>query len=410
MGDTRERGAAALAQPTRPADLTDVHAVDLALDRLAGEDLHRALAALRATGLVADVRFFGQPAAVATTFELVRDILRDDDGIPGAPTYQLSTAPLIGHTFIDAHGAEHTELRKLATPAFRSRAIERFDANRLTTLAHEVLDRVAERGAGDLVADVATVVPYLAIARKLGLPPSREDDTRRWALGLISHAMAPELAAQARAEFDAHVGEVVAARRAAPTDDVLSGLVTAERDGRRFDDDEILAHVRLLFAVGATTTAHGVGNLLSALLHRPALLARVTADRGLRPAAVREALRFDPPVSILPRILTRPTTVAGRDLPASSFLLLGIAGANRDPAVFAAPDDFDLARPSGDVLTFGNGAKFCPGSHLANRELEVVLDAVLDRLPGLELADPAGSLPVGGPLRSPEHLHVTWRA
>lgn len=405
-----ERGAEGLARPDGIADLSRPSSVDLATDRLAGQDLHDVLAALRAQGPLAASTFFGQPAAIATHYEVVRSILRDDEHVPGAPTYQLSTLPIIGHTFIDAHGQEHDQLRRLATPAFRSRAIERFDAARLGRLADELADRFVGRGACDLVAEFTSVLPYLAIARKLGLPQSREEDTRRWAAGLLSHAMNPELAGQARAEFDLHVGEVVAARRAEPTDDVLSGLLAAERDGVRFTDEEVLAHVRLLFAVGASTTAHGMGNLLSALLHRPDLLELVRREPELRAGAVREGLRYDPPVSVLPRLIMRPTELEGQLLPEHSFLLLGIAGANRDPAVFAEPDRFDPERSQADVVTFGSGPKFCPGSHLATHEISVALDTLLDRLPGLRLDDPTGSLPVGGPLRAPEQLQVRWDA
>ncbi len=401
-------GVGALSAPTARADLATPHQIDLATDRLAGQDLHDTLAALRVAAPLADTVFFGQPAVVTTTHALGRAVLRDDDGIPGAPTYGLSTAPLLGNTFIDAHGDEHHRVRALATPAFRSRAIERFDAGALVDLADAVLDRVAERGAADLMADFAMVVPYLAIARKLGLPPSGEDDTRRWAQGLLSHALAPDLAARARADFDAFLGEIVQARRSEPRQDVLSGLVTAERDGRRFSDDDVLAHVRLLFAVGATTTAHGIGNLLSALLHRPETFRAAADDPSLRDAVVAEALRFDPPVSVLPRVLTTPTTLAGRELPAHTFLLVGIAAANRDPDVFADPDAFEAGRPQQEVLTFGNGVKFCPGSHLAIRELRVALDAVLARLGVPELVDDAGAVPVGGPLRAPERLAVRW--
>ncbi len=408
-GRLSSSGTDALTSPVGVADLTDPSSVDLAIDRLVGQDLHDALAALREAGAVTSTTFFGQPAVIATDFATVKSILRDDVLVPGAPVYELSTLPAIGHTFIDASGAEHDRLRKLATPAFRSRAIERFDAARLTVLAEELIDGFVDRGEVDLVAEFTSVLPYLAIARKLGLPRSGEDDTRRWAAGLLSHAMAPELAARARAEFDAHVGEVVAARRAEPLDDVLSGLVLAERHGQSFTDEDVLAHVRLLFAVGASTTAHGIGNLLSALLHRPRVLSSVRDDPALRAGAVREGLRFDPPVAVLPRLVVQPTEVRGVALGAMSFLLLSIAGANRDPEVFARADDFDPTRPHAELMTFGNGKKFCPGSHLATHEIGVALDAVLDRLTGLRLVDEAGSLPVGGPLRAPERLAVAWR-
>ncbi len=406
--DVPSGGAATLSHPSGTADLDHPNAVDLALDRLEGASFHRLLALLRDQGPIADTTFFGLPSALVTTFDAAREVLRDDDGIPGAPTYELSTRPTVGTTFIDQHGEQHQRTRKLATPAFRSRAVERFDAGRLRALADELLTGLVGDGETDLVASFTTVLPYLAISRKLGLPPADEDATRRMALGLISGAMDEQVATSAREEFDALLGESIAARRTEPREDVLTGLVHAERDGERFTDEDVRNHVRLLFAVGASTTAHGLGNLFSALLHRPEVMEAVRADPGLRAGAVREALRFDPPVSILPRLLRSPTTVLGRELPAPSFLLVGIASANRDPSTFPDPDVFDPARRAPDVLTFGSGVKFCPGSHLATWELEVGLDAALAHLPHLRLMDEAGSLPVGGPLRAPEALHVAW--
>ncbi|MDX1512095.1 MAG: cytochrome P450, partial [Nitriliruptorales bacterium] len=360
---------------------------------------------------VAPTVFFEQPAHVLVTWEAVRETLRDDDHVPGAPTYELSTRPTLGHTFIDASGDEHRRLRKLTTPAFRSRSIERFDADQLVRLGHEIVDRFADRGEGDLVTEFTTVMPYLAIARKLGLPESREEDTRRWARGLLSGAFDEEAAATAAAEFNAHLGDVLAARRTGPADDVLSAMAAIrDEDGTPLTDDEILSHVRLLFAVGASTTAHGMASLLSLLLRRPDMLDRALADPDWRDGVVEEALRFEPPVSILPRVLLGPTTVFGHDLPANSFLLVGIAGANRDPAAMEDPDTFDPDRPAVDVLTFGSGSKFCAGAHLARRELRVALDVLLDRLPGLRLTSTDGIEPAGGPLRSPVALPAGWDA
>ena len=172
----------------------------------------------------------------------------------------------------------------------------------------------------------------------------------------------------------------------------------------------MLSHVRLLFAVGATTTSHALGNLLSVLLRRPALAERARREPALRAAIVHELLRFEPPVANLPRLATGPLAIAGVEIPPGTMLLLGLAAANRDPRVFPDPDRFDPERPIEDVLTFGFGVKFCPGSHLARRELLTALDAVLERLPGLRLVDEEGAEPEGGTLRHPRALRVVWVA
>ena len=167
--------------------------------------------------------------------------------------------------------------------------------------------------------------------------------------------------------------------------------------------------MRLLFAVGATTTSDAMSNLFHTLLHRPALLERVTSDPSTRPAVVRELLRWEPPVPLLPRMASHDASIAGVEIPAGTILLAGIASANRDPSRFDRPDEFDLDRPDADVLTFGFGVKFCPGTHMAKQQLLAALDVVLDRLPDLRLADDdPGDAPSGCNLRSVASLHCRW--
>jgi len=386
--------------------LTDA---DIGTDALAGDALHRLMAALRERAALVPVRFFGTDALLVTRFDEVHAAFRDDATLPGGPTYQMTTEPIIGRTFISMDGREHQLYRKLAMPAFQSSAIARFNEHALVDLVHELLDGFAARGSGDLVAELTGVLPYYAITRKLGIPRARDADMRRWADQLLN-PRDPQGAAAAAAEFTSLLAPILAERRAAPRDDLLSALAHAAIDGERLGDDDVLAHVRLLFAVGATTTSHAMGNLLATLLGHPDLLERARREPALRAAIVHELLRFEPPVATLPRLASRPLRIAGSDVPAGTLLLLGLASANRDPRVFADADRFTPERAAQDIVTFGFGVKFCPGSHLARRELLTALDAVLERLPGLRLVDAAGAAPEGGTLRHPRALHVAWDA
>jgi cytochrome P450 len=187
---------------------------------------------------------------------------------------------------------------------------------------------------------------------------------------------------------------------------VISHLLSAEHRGERFGDEEVFSHVRLIYAVGATTTSDGLSTLLRTVLHTPGLLDRLREDRDRIPAVVHESLRVEPPVSILPRIAPDGGTIAGVDLPPGALVLCGIASANRDPAVFAGADTFDPDRGEAEILTFGFGSKFCPGSHLARRQLAAALEVVLDRLPGLRALD--ATEPEGAILRRVEHLPAVW--
>lgn len=380
---------------------------DIGSDALAGDDLHRLHAALRERAPLAPVPFFGTRALLVTRFDDVREAFRDDAALPGGPTYQQTTEPIVGRTFISMDGREHHLYRKLAMPAFQSAAIARFNEHALVDLVHELLDRFAATGEGDLVAQLTGVLPYYAITRKLGIPRARDEDMRRWADQLLN-PRDPRGAHAAADEFTRLLGPILAARRAEPRDDLLSALAHAEIDGERLGDEDVLSHVRLLFAVGATTTSHAMGNLLATLLARPELLERARSEPGLRPALVHELLRFEGPVANLPRLTSQPMRIAGTDVPTGTLLLLGIASANRDPRAFTDPDRFDPDRPVQDVLTFGFGVKYCPGAHLARRELLTALDAVLAHLPGLRLASADGAAPEGGTLRHPRAVHARW--
>ena len=382
--------------------------VDFGTDPLPGAQLHETLAALRESQRVAPVRFHGMDAVLFTRFEDVHEAFRDDEKFPGGDFYQGAIEPVVGRTFISMNGREHDVHRKLATPAFRSRAVSRFDEEALLPLTHEVVDRFVEWGHADLFSELCTVLPFFAITRKLGVPRSADEQMRQWADLMLSYPSDPEGAVAAAGEFSEQLGPLLEARRKEPGEDLLSELAATEIGGEKLDDDEILGTIRLMFAVGATTTSHAMGNLLWTLLNRPELLEQAANDEGLRAGIIHELLRWEGPLPTLPRLASKDARFAASDIPAGTLMLFGLASANRDPREYDDPDTFDPTRKPQDILTFGFGPKFCPGSHLARRELLTALTVVLEKLPGLHLSDPEGSEPRGGVLRHPEHLHVAW--
>ncbi|MDT7539404.1 MAG: hypothetical protein QOI82_2989, partial [Actinomycetota bacterium] len=287
--------------------------------------------------------------------------------------------------------------------AFRSRVVSRFVDEQLVPLAHEIVDRFAARGEGDLVADLTDVLPFAAISRKVGLPVGTEERQRIAARQLLSYPATPEVALRAAGEVTEVLRTTLEERRRESRDDVLSHLLATG-----MEDEAVLSHVRLLYAVGATTTADAMSNLFAVLLARPQLVERARTEPELRRRIVGELLRFEPPVPLLPRLATRPGTIGGVDVPAGTLLVAGLAAANRDPDVYAEPDVFDPDREEGELLTFGFGPKFCPGWNLARSQLLAALDVVLDRLPGLRLVDDAQ--PEGAVLRSTPRLAVRWDA
>ena len=386
--------------------------IDFALDPLPGPRLHETLGELRRRhGDVAPVSFFGMPAIALLGWEVSREFFAANDDFPGGEVYKYQLEKTIGRTFISMDGAEHDLYRRLATPAFRSRAAIRFVDEELTPLAGQLLDELAPRGEADLIEDFTNRLPFWAISRKLGLPEGFEDQQRQWALAILSEPRDPDGARRAAEELSEVIAPVVADRRRHPGADVISQLVSGEFQGVRLSDEEVYSHVRLLFAVGATTTSDALSNLLWTLMHQPDVLRRVAEEPETRPAVVRELLRWEPPVPLLPRMALRAGAIGGVDVPAGAIVLAGIASANRDPARFDRPDEFLIDRPDSDILTFGFGAKFCPGTHMAKQQLLASLDVLLDRLPGLQLAEnDRGAQPSGCNLRSVQSLRCRWEA
>lgn len=375
---------------------------------LPGQALHALFRAARNTEGLATALLHGRPAFLVTRFSDVKAFLSDDQHFPGGATYVFQVEPVVGRTFISMDGEDHKLYRQLATPAFRSSAVARFVEKDLVPLAHELVDRFAERGSADLVTELTDVLPYVAISRKLGLPVEAEARQRILARGLLSYPITPDHAGAAATELTEVIARALAARRENPGDDVLSRLLAAEAGGRRLDDEAIISHARLLFAVGATTTADAMSNLFWVLLSQPGLAERARRNPRLRAGIVHELLRWEPPVAALPRVAVAGGCIGGQEVPPGSILLAALAGANRDSEVFEDPDVFQPDREEREILTFGFGSKYCPGVNLARRQLLAALDVVLERLPDLRMTGPAA--PTGAILRSVKSLPVAWRA
>ncbi len=394
-----------------PPDATpdfDLETADFALDPMPGPLLHQILKGYRERGPVQPTRFLGIPAFVITGHAALLEAFMDVKRFPPHRMYQASFEGAIGESFISMESpARHRIFRKLATPAFRSRAVASYESEGLGALARELVARLGDRNEFDLMADFAAQFPYLVITRLLGLPREREEAFHEWALALLQFREDPDAAKQAGEELTAVLAPVVAARRIRPENDVISELVAARVEGRGLTDEEVYSHVRLLFPTGGETTHGSLGNLLYALLTHDGAWAQLRADRSLIELAVDEVLRWETPIAVLPRMsASEAIEFEGTKIPADSWVLFAMAGANRDPEIFDEPDRFKIGRNTQEALSFGRGVKACPGMHLARRNLCVGLDVLLDHYPELELLDPAAATPRRTVLRCPDALHV----
>jgi cytochrome P450 len=300
------------------------------------------------------------------------------------PIQEASSAPSL--MLVNHDPPEHTQLRKLVGQAFSPRRINGL-GDWLAGLMPELLDGLGE-GEVDVMR-IAPEIPARAMVRLLGLDEGDHERFQGWANAfMLSSDLSPEERMASNLEMFEVFGARVAARaeRAQAGDDVeaagdlMTALLRAEVEGRRFTPEEIVRFCVTLVVAGTETTAYLVGNLLDALAAYPEATAQVRADRALLPAFIEEAMRLNGPPQRLFRIATRDVEVGGKTIRRGDWVALFFAAANRDPEVFADPDRFDLHRPNvRKQLSLGHGLHFCLGAVLARLEVQCLLDAVLDR-------------------------------
>jgi len=287
---------------------------------------------------------------------------------------------------------DHDRLRRLASKAFTPRAVERLSP-RIREVVDSLLDRARERGAFDVVADLAYPLPVTVISEMLAIPEADRHALRRWSLDLI-YTLDPMLsvealarAQRAGAEFRAYLRELIGDRRRHLGDDLLSGLIQAEDDGQQLSPHELVATCVLLLVAGHETTSSFIGNGMLALLRHPDEYRRLHEDPGLMRSAGEELLRYDSPVQLTGRLVLRDTEIAGVRVSAGEDVVALMGSANRDPEVFAEPDRLDVGRTDNRHLAFGGGIHFCLGAPLARLEGGIAIASLVRRFPNLALAN-----------------------
>jgi cytochrome P450 len=297
----------------------------------------------------------------------------------------------------------HTKLRNLVNRGFTPRQVARLEP-RMRELAAGIVAAVAPAGRCDFVAQVAGELPSAVIAELLGIPI--EDGRRLYELTERMHTAGdPEGSRAAAAQMLGYAAELRQRKRAAPADDIATVLLEAEIEGERLGDFEFDIFFLLLINAGGDTTRNLVASGLLALLEHPAELEALRRDRALLPSAIEELLRWCVPVVQFRRTATRDAEVGGQRVRAGEKVVMFYPSANRDEAVFAEPDRFDVRRaPNPHVAFGGGGAHFCLGASLARLEIRCLFEAVLDRLHRIELDGPVERLHswfINGPRRMP---------
>jgi cytochrome P450 len=287
---------------------------------------------------------------------------------------------------------EHTRLRRLVSRAFTPRRVEQLRP-RIRALVSELLDRAEERGRFDAIADLGFPMPVLVIGEMLGVDPDANAQIQEWS-GALAAAFNPMMDAVALARADEAVlglrrflGDLIDTRRANPGTAILDDMIAAEEAGDRLSHEELICNALLLLFAGHETTKNLIGNGLLLLLQHPDQLERLRREPDLVPNAVEEILRVDPPVGLVGRRALADLEIDGIPIPAGTTLAFVITAANRDPARFAEPDRFDVARADVGHVSFGTAPHYCLGGPLARIEGAEVLRGLLERFPSLSLGD-----------------------
>ncbi|HKJ57386.1 MAG TPA: cytochrome P450 [Nitriliruptoraceae bacterium] len=302
--------------------------------------------------------------------------------------------PLGAESMIGLDGSEHARLRRLVSAEFTPSSIALMRP-RLETVAARLVDDLPRDGF-DLMDAFANVFPVLAICEVLGIPEDDHRQFRAWGSALAADldAIVPapkqRAATKALAELTAYLDTLVAHRRRDPGDDLLSRLAVLEQDGDQLTDRELLSTCMLLLVAGFETTTNLIGNGMLALLDNRDQLDWLRDDLTRTPNAVEELLRYDSPVQLSSRFVGEPLPVSdGSTLPVGDPLVIFLGGANRDPDVFADPNQLDLGRPEARRhLAFASGPHYCLGAALARLEGEIAFTTLLDRLDDVRLAGP----------------------
>ncbi len=368
-------------------------------------DLHDLIDTLRPHGPVVPVKYLGDTVWLINSFRELKRAFSDEEHFASEAAYRVHSEPSMGRTLQTMSGEMHRINRALVSKPFFPRQMRKSVESLIVPVADELLDRIEGRDEVEFVQAFTRPFPFTVITRMLGIPVDNEGRLLEWALKLIDYPWDPEGALRAKRDFGAYMQPILAQRRRHPGDDVISTLATAEFEGERLDDEEILSFLRLLFPAGSDTTYKVGGSLFYAVLSDPAMRARALRDDAQREAIVQEALRWQPPTALLPRRCSKDTELGGVKIRKDDWVLFGITAANSDPAVFADPRRFDPDRPDKN-LAFGHGEHFCLGSHLARRELETALERVLTRFPAMRLAPGHSVRFTGGPLRGTPELWV----
>ncbi len=288
-------------------------------------------------------------------------------------------------------GAEHARLRRLLHTGFNATAMQALRGP-IEQVADELVERRLREGSLDISNDFALLLPAYVLSDFVGAPVADRGRFVEWSLGFvnffneipITEEATRRMAATAR-EMTEYMAALLAERRRKPREDFLGTMAGLANSDAAVTDEEIVGNTMLLLLAGHLPVRNVIGNAIWLLLSHPDQRGAVRRNLSLLPAVLEETLRYEPPVTLIPRIALEDIYLRGETIPAGSIVQLSIAGANRDPIQFPAPDVFDVARDPRGVLSFGHGPHGCLGARLAREQSLIALRVLLAQLQDIRL-------------------------
>jgi cytochrome P450 len=315
------------------------------------------------------------------TMPLAQVEIRKQGPFKGSPTMLTSDPPV------------HTRLRRLVSRDFSPRRIREMEP-RIRKITARLLASAQRQGELEVMADLANPLPVMVIAEMLGVPPERYETFKQESDIIVSSdntmpgSPLPVAFHEAVDSMRSYFTERIEKRRQHPGTDLISALVTAHDETESLSADELLAFVVLLLLAGNETTTNLIGNGMLALGRNLDQLELLRRSPELMPRAIDEMLRYDGPVQATFRGALEDVNLGGTAIEAGTGCFVILAAANRDPAQFAHPEKFDIAREPRDHVAFGAGLHFCIGAPLARLEGEIAIGELLRRFPRVRMKDP----------------------
>ncbi|WP_455272003.1 cytochrome P450 [Rhizobium herbae] len=332
--------------------------------------------------LLRDRRFGRQILHVATREEL---------GLPESKPHLADFDRLEAYSLLELEPPAHTRLRTLVNRAFVSRQIEQLKPE-IAALSHSLIDGFEKAGHVELLKAYAEIVPVTVIARMLGVPVDMAPILLDWSHRMVKmYVFNPSLetehdANQASAEFADYLKGIIAWKRKNPADDLLTHMITTEKDGERLSDDELISTAVLLLNAGHEATVHQLGNAVRTLLETGTSAKDVFSSDAATERTIEESMRYAAPLHIFQRYALSDIELEdGISLKKGDKIGLLLGAANVDPKKFSDPLTFRPDRNEGAHVSFGAGLHFCIGAPLARLELKLSLPILFERLPGLRL-------------------------